>query len=69
MTKISLDTDLSAVLNVRTPVDRVTAIVYELRDEKKISSADCELILGVILPLAFSEYMEQGNGKRQGYNS
>ncbi len=41
--------------NVLTPAGKAVALVYELREEKKISSADLAALLAVLEPIAFAE--------------
>jgi hypothetical protein len=41
--------------NERTPAGRALALVYELRSEKKISSADQDALMAVLEPVAFAE--------------
>lgn len=39
----------------RMPAGRALALVRELRQEKKISSADLDVLLAVLNPVAFAE--------------
>lgn len=39
----------------QTPAGKALALVYELRSERKISSADRDLLLAILEPIAFAE--------------
>ena len=39
----------------RTPGGKALALVHELREEKKISSADFAVLLAVLQPIAYAE--------------
>ena len=46
---------LSGTFDPRLPVGKAVALVYELREEKKISSTDFAVLMAVLEPIAYAE--------------